>query len=90
MKHITLSLVLGLALAACGKGGDLADRAAAEADAACKCADFECTKAHVAELNKMSIKEGDAAKALAADRAKIYADAQRRAGDCQEKLRPHP
>ena len=92
MKTGVSAIWLALALAACGgggSGGDIADRASKTADDICKCTDFECTKAGVAELNKMSIKEEAAWKALPPERAKIYHDAQSRGADCQDKLRPH-
>jgi hypothetical protein len=91
MKHFAISFVAVLSLAACGKGagggGDVADRAVKAADGACACKDFDCTRAFIAELNKLSIRERDAVKALPEDRAKLYKEAQSRGGDCQDKLR---
>jgi hypothetical protein len=88
MKQTLVSFVIACALAACGgKGGDLADRAGKAADGACACKDFDCTKPFIADLNKMSISEDGAVKALAPERAKLYHDAQTRAADCQDKLR---
>jgi len=90
MKQLFATVLVGLSLAACGGGGDLAAQADKEAAAACQCTTFECTKPHIGALNKMSIKQGDEVKKLAPDRAKAYHDAQMRAADCQDKLRPKP
>ncbi|MCA9678456.1 MAG: hypothetical protein H6709_11365 [Kofleriaceae bacterium] len=91
IRIFAASFVAVLSLAACGKsgggGGDVADRAVKAADGACACQDFDCTKAFIAELNKLSIKEEAAVKKLPEDRAKIYKEAQSRGADCQDKLR---
>jgi len=84
-KTMTASVLL--CLAACGGGGDIADRATKASEAACACKDFDCTKAQIASLNKMSIKEKDAVAKLSAERAEVYKSAVSKAGDCQQALR---
>ena len=77
-----------MALASCGgKGGDIAHRAEKAATAACECKDFDCTKEQIKALNKMSIKDKDQVEKLAEDRHATYKAAQKRASECQDKLR---
>ena len=88
MKSILFLSCTLLGFVACGGDkGDIADRATKSAEKACKCSDFDCTKEGVAELNRMAISDADAVKALNEERMAVYKGAQKKGGDCQDKLR---
>ena len=88
MKSILFLSCTLFGLVACGGDkGDIADKATKSADKVCKCADFECSKEGVGELNRMAIQDADAVKALNEERMAVYKGAQKKGGDCQDKVR---
>ena len=89
MKTWTVAALCALTLAsvACGKGG-VVDAAKAAADKACACADYDCAKAAVAEMNKVSLTQSDKVDALTGDEKKSYDEAIDRMSACRDKLKP--
>ena len=75
-----------LLTAACGQGG-LVAAAEKAADEACARADYDCAKAVVAAMNKISFKESDGVKALAAEDKTKYDAAIAKMSECRDKLK---
>jgi hypothetical protein len=77
---------IAVTVTACG-GDDLVGEAIANADAACACADFECTTEYVKWFNEVSITREDDLAALSDADRQTYLDNSLRAADCQNERR---
>jgi len=75
-------------VAACG-GADtnLVEESTEQADAACGCAAFDCTKEHISWFNRVSLSQEDELEALDDQDREVYLANSLRAADCQNALR---
>lgn len=85
MRSASLA-VFALLSTACGQGGPVA-AAEKAADQACACADYDCAKAVVAAMNKISFQQDDAVKALSPEDKTKYDTAIQKMSDCRDKLK---
>ena len=83
---VLLACSCALVVACGGADASLVEESVERADAVCGCADFDCTKEHIAWFNRVSLSQEDELEALSDGDREIYLANSLRAGDCQSAL----